>query len=70
MASRRDPAALARVWALIQATRGDPLAPFAMQSTKSYCFDAEGTAAIAYCTRLGLAVVSGDPIGQRDQFPS
>jgi lysylphosphatidylglycerol synthetase-like protein (DUF2156 family) len=67
--SRRDPAALARVWALIEATHGDPLAPFAMQSLKSYYFNAQGTAAIAYCARLGLAVVSGDPIGQRSDFP-
>ncbi|MBS4729261.1 DUF2156 domain-containing protein [Mycobacterium sp. SM1] len=69
MPSRRDPAALPRVWALIEATHGDPLAPFAMQSMKSYYFDAEGSAVIAYCTRLGLAVVSGDPIGQRTRFP-
>ncbi len=68
--SRRDPTALARVWALIDATHGDPLAPFAMQSLKSYYFNAEGTAAIAYCARLGLAVVSGDPIGQPGQFPT
>jgi len=67
--SRRDPAALARVWPLIEATHGDPLAPFAMQSLKSYYFNAEGTAAIAYCARLGLAVVSGDPIGQHSDFP-
>jgi lysylphosphatidylglycerol synthetase-like protein (DUF2156 family) len=69
MPSRRDPAALPRIWELIEATHGDPLAPFAMQSMKSYFFDAEGAAAIAYCTRLGLAVVSGDPIGQRARFP-
>jgi lysylphosphatidylglycerol synthetase-like protein (DUF2156 family) len=67
--SRRDPAALARVWALIETTHGDPLAPFAMQSLKSYYFNDEGTAAIAYCARLGLAVVSGDPIGQHRDFP-
>jgi lysylphosphatidylglycerol synthetase-like protein (DUF2156 family) len=69
MPSRRDPAALPRVWSLIEATHGDPLAPFAMQSTKSYYFDAEVAAAISYCTRLGFAVVSGDPIGQRTRFP-
>jgi lysylphosphatidylglycerol synthetase-like protein (DUF2156 family) len=69
MPSRRDPAALPQVWALIEATHGDPLAPFAMQSMKSYCFDAQGTAAIAYCTRLGFAVVSGDPIGTHNAFP-
>ncbi len=66
--SRRDPAALPHVWALIETTHGDPLAPFAMQSLKSYYFNAEGTAAIAYCARLGLAVVSGDPIGRRSEF--
>jgi len=68
--SRRDPAALGRVWPLVEATHGDPLAPFAMQSLKSYYFNAEGTAAIAYCARLGLAAVSGDPIGQPDHFPT
>ncbi len=57
------------MWALIEATHDDPLAPFAMQSLKSYYFSADGTAAIAYCARLGLAVVSGDPIGQRTLFP-
>jgi lysylphosphatidylglycerol synthetase-like protein (DUF2156 family) len=70
MPSHRDPTALPRVWALIEATHGDALAPFAMQSMKSYYFDVEGSAAIAYCTRLGLAVVSGDPIGQPTRFPS
>lgn len=41
-----------------------------MQSLKSYYFNAEGTAAIAYCARLGLAVVSGDPIGGPSHFPA
>jgi lysylphosphatidylglycerol synthetase-like protein (DUF2156 family) len=67
--SRRRPGDLPRVWGLVNATRGDPLAPFAMQSLKSYHFNAEGTAAIAYRTRIGFAVVSGDPIGDEDQFP-
>ncbi len=69
VSSRRDPAALPRVWALIEATHGDPLAPFAMQAMKSYYFNTDGTAAIAYCVRVGIAVVSGDPIGQSGQFP-
>lgn len=59
---------LHQVWALVNATRGDPLAPFAMQSSKSYHFNADKTAAIAYRTRLGFAVVSGDPIGDATQF--
>jgi lysylphosphatidylglycerol synthetase-like protein (DUF2156 family) len=67
--SKPQPEALPRVWTLVSATRGDPLAPFAMQSLKSYHFNAEGAAAIAYRTRIGYAVVSGDPIGDETQFP-
>jgi lysylphosphatidylglycerol synthetase-like protein (DUF2156 family) len=67
--SRRRPDDLPRVWGLVNATRGDPLAPFAMHSLKSYHFNAEGTAAIAYRTRIGFAVVSGDPLGDERQFP-
>lgn len=69
VSSRRDPGSLPRVWTLVEATHGDPLAPFAMQAMKSYYFNADETAAIAYAVRLGLAVVSGDPIGQAAQFP-
>ncbi|MBV8965105.1 MAG: DUF2156 domain-containing protein, partial [Mycobacteriaceae bacterium] len=67
--SRPRPDDLPRVWRLVNATRGDPLAPFAMQSLKSYYFSADNTAAIAYRTRIGFAAVSGDPLGDEDQFP-
>ena len=63
-----QPELLAQVWSLVNATRGDALAPFAMHSSKSYHFNTEKTAAIAYRTRLGFAVVSGDPIGDITQF--
>lgn len=63
------PEDLPRVWALINATRADSLAPFAMQAGKSHHFSAAGTAALAYRTRIGYAVVSGDPIGDEAQFP-
>lgn len=66
--ARPEPGQLPRVWALVKATSGDPVAPFAMQMLKSYFFTADGTAAIAYRTRLGYAVVSGDPIGDDDRF--
>ncbi|MDX1890771.1 bifunctional lysylphosphatidylglycerol flippase/synthetase MprF [Mycolicibacterium sp. 050158] len=59
---------LPRVWALVDATHGDPLAPFAMQSRKSAFFNADGTAMLAYRTRAGFAVVSGDPIGDATRF--
>ncbi|MGO9382996.1 MAG: bifunctional lysylphosphatidylglycerol flippase/synthetase MprF [Mycobacterium sp.] len=60
---------LPRVWALISATSDDPLAPFAMQTGKCYHFTADGTAALAYRTRIGFAAVGGDPIGDEEKFP-
>jgi lysylphosphatidylglycerol synthetase-like protein (DUF2156 family) len=67
--ARRQPGDLSRVWPLIDATNGDPLAPFAMQDGKCYLFSADGRAALAYRTRIGYAVVSGDPVGDEAQFP-
>lgn len=66
--AKPQPELLERVWPLVDATPGDALAPFALHSSKSYHFNAEGSAAIAYRTRLGFAVVSGDPIGDVTQF--
>jgi lysylphosphatidylglycerol synthetase-like protein (DUF2156 family) len=66
--SRPDPDGPESVWPLIEATRGDPLAPFAMQSTKSLFFNEDRTAALAYRTLLGFAVVSGDPVGQPGKY--
>lgn len=66
--ARPNPADPPRIFALVDATTGDPLAPFAMQALKCYHFSADGTAAIAYRTRLGFAVVSGDPIGDGTRF--
>ena len=66
--ARPNPADLPRIFALVNATTGDPLAPFAMQASKCYHFTADGAAAIAYRTRLGFAVVSGDPIGDDVRF--
>jgi lysylphosphatidylglycerol synthetase-like protein (DUF2156 family) len=67
--SHPRPEDLPRVWALINATSDDPLAPFAMQTGKSYHFTAAGSAALAYRTRIGFAVVGGDPVGDEAQFP-
>ena len=66
--ARPNPADLPRIFGLVNATTGDPLAPFAMHASKCYHFSADGTAAIAYRTRLGFAVVSGDPIGDEARF--
>ncbi len=67
--SRPRTADLPRAWRLINASTADPLAPFTMQTGKSYHFTAAGTAALAYRTRMGYAVVGGDPIGDEEQFP-
>jgi lysylphosphatidylglycerol synthetase-like protein (DUF2156 family) len=67
--SHSRPEDLRRAWGLINATKDDPLAPFTMQTGKSYHFTADGRAALAYRTRMGFAVVGGDPIGNDMQFP-
>jgi lysylphosphatidylglycerol synthetase-like protein (DUF2156 family) len=69
MSSHPRPGELPRAWALINATSDDPLAPFAMQTGKSYHFTSAGTAALAYRTRMGFAVVGGDPFGDEAHFP-
>ncbi len=66
--ARARPGDLARIWKLVDASNGDPLAPFTMQAGKCYLFSPDGGAALAYRTRLGYAVVSGDPIGDEAQF--
>ncbi|SKF96561.1 Lysylphosphatidylglycerol biosynthesis bifunctional protein LysX [Mycobacteroides abscessus subsp. massiliense] len=68
--ARPQPEALAQVSALIDKTSDDPLAVFAMHSLKSYYFNADRSAAIAYRTRAGFAVVGGDPIGDESRFPA
>src|SRR4051794_5247366 len=51
------------VWALVDGTTGDALAPFALRTDKSYVFSPDGLAAVAYRVRFGTAVASGDPVG-------
>ncbi|MDE1669945.1 MULTISPECIES: bifunctional lysylphosphatidylglycerol flippase/synthetase MprF [Nocardia] len=69
LASKPQPEQLYRVAELVRRTEGDPLAPFALHSAKTYFFDSSSTAAIGYRTRFGVAVVAGDPIGDRAAFP-
>ncbi|MFC9787316.1 bifunctional lysylphosphatidylglycerol flippase/synthetase MprF [Rhodococcus sp. NPDC127528] len=68
--SRPQPERLPSVYALVDRTVADPLAPFAMHSLKSYFFAEDQSAAIGYHARLGVAVVGGDPIGDPGQFPA
>jgi lysylphosphatidylglycerol synthetase-like protein (DUF2156 family) len=66
--SRPQPGQRFRIAALVDGTTGDPLAPFALHSAKTYFFSAGSTAAIGYRTRFGIAVVAGDPVGDRTEF--
>lgn len=71
--SRAQPEQLPLVAALVDRSVADPLAPFALHSSKTYFFDEtalRSTAAIGYRARFGVAVVAGDPIGDATQFPA
>jgi lysyl-tRNA synthetase, class II len=46
----------------------DTLAPFVLRADKSYFFDDEETAFLAYKVVGGVAIVSGDPIGPTERF--
>ncbi|MGW5382641.1 bifunctional lysylphosphatidylglycerol flippase/synthetase MprF [Nocardia sp. NPDC003963] len=67
--TRPQPDQAGRVAELVARTESDPLAPFALHSSKAYFFNTLSTAVIGYRTRFGIAVVGGDPVGDRDAFP-
>ncbi|MEO9222095.1 MAG: phosphatidylglycerol lysyltransferase domain-containing protein [Mycobacteriaceae bacterium] len=69
-ASRPTPEDRQRVFALVDQTKNDALAPFVMHSAKSFFFNAEGTATLGYRARLGIAAVAGDPVGDAYDFPA
>jgi lysylphosphatidylglycerol synthetase-like protein (DUF2156 family) len=51
------------VWALVDRSAGDTLAPFALRTDKTYVFTSDRAAAVAYRVRFGTAIASGDPVG-------
>jgi lysylphosphatidylglycerol synthetase-like protein (DUF2156 family) len=55
------------VWALVDRSAGDTLAPFALRTDKSYVFTEDRAAAVAYRVRFGTAIASGDPVGDPDR---
>jgi lysyl-tRNA synthetase, class II len=55
--------------ALVQAWGVDTLAPFVLRADKSYFFDPEERAFVAYRVVAGVAILSGDPIGPTEVFP-
>jgi len=55
------------VWALVDCSPGDTLAPFALRTDKAYVFTPDRAAAVAYRVRFGTAIASGDPVGDPDR---
>jgi lysylphosphatidylglycerol synthetase-like protein (DUF2156 family) len=55
------------VWALVDRSSGDTLAPFALRTDKTYVFTPDRSAAVAYRVRFGTAIASGDPVGDPDR---
>ena len=53
---------------LVAAWGVDTLAPFVLRGDKSYFFDEDETAFVAYKVVGGVAIVSGDPIGPPERF--
>jgi lysyl-tRNA synthetase, class II len=53
---------------LVGAWGADTLAPFVLRGDKSYFFDEEESAFVAYKVVNGVAIVSGDPIGPPQRF--
>jgi lysylphosphatidylglycerol synthetase-like protein (DUF2156 family) len=56
------------VWALVDRTGGDALAPFVLRTDKSYVFSDDRQAAVGYRVRLGTAMAAGDPVGDPASF--
>jgi lysyl-tRNA synthetase, class II len=53
---------------LVAAWGVDTLAPFVLRGDKSYFFDNDDSAFVAYKVVGGVAIVSGDPIGPPERF--
>jgi lysyl-tRNA synthetase, class II len=59
-----------QVRSLVAHPDSDTLAPFALRFDKSYAFSPDRRSVIAYRVLAGVAVVSGDPIGERRHWPA
>ncbi|MET3805674.1 lysylphosphatidylglycerol synthetase-like protein (DUF2156 family) [Nakamurella sp. UYEF19] len=66
--SRPTPTLLPTIIPLVESTPDDPLAPFVLHSRKTYFVNGQGSAALGYRTRFGIAVVGGDPVGHTADF--
>ena len=66
--SDADTAALRRL--LAEHGAADSLGYFALRADKAVVFSASGKAAVAYRVVAGVALVSGDPLGDREAWPA
>jgi lysyl-tRNA synthetase, class II len=65
-----DAEARSRAGRIVAEHATDTLAPFALRADKRYFFGADGTSFIAFRVLAGVALVSGDPVGDEAAFPA
>ena len=70
VAAPDDPAQRALARRIVSERATDTLAPFALRADKQLFFDPQGTSFIAYRVVAGVALVSGDPVGEAHVFPA
>jgi lysyl-tRNA synthetase class 2 len=63
-----DPVARARAARIVAEQATDTLAPFTLRADKQFFFGVEGTSFVAYRVVAGVALVSGDPVGDESTF--
>ncbi len=66
--ARSSPEERAAAEELVRAEGHDSLCYFALRRDKSYFFSPSGRSFLAYAVISGSAIVSGDPIGEREEF--
>jgi len=69
-AATDDPEARARAARIVAEHATDTLAPFTLRADKQFFFGEPGTSFVAYRVVAGVALVSGDPVGDEATFPA
>jgi lysyl-tRNA synthetase class 2 len=65
-----DPLQRARAARIVAERATDTLAPFTLRDDKRFFFGDEGRSFVAYRVVAGVALVSGDPVGDETAFPA
>jgi lysyl-tRNA synthetase class 2 len=65
-----EPAQRARAASIVAEHATDTLAPFTLRPDKQFFFSDDGTSFVAYRVVAGVALVSGDPVGEERAFPA